>query len=338
MMIENATNSEFPAIARVFVDEVLDSGHRAGIDVAALLHDLGLAERDLGALQPVDFAKLWLEISHRIGDELFGLAKRPMAPGSVTLMGHAVRGAKTFDIALRRALRFLKVVLEEPYGVVEVADGLCTVRLVETGAARSAFAYRAFFLILHGLNCWLVRERIPLRDIRFPCAEPVSVNDYGDFFGKPVVFEAEAALISFDAKYLRRPVGRSEEALKRFLRTTPESFLRGYRPELGLKGRIQTECLGEDFKVWPTTDQIAQLLGLSTSTLHRRLRDTGQSIREIKEERRRSLAVQLLKTTNLPIAVVADRVGYAEPSAFHRAFGKWFSMTPGAMRRRGGLT
>lgn len=328
-MTQNAT----PTIATVFVEEVLECGLRAEVDIPALLADLGLGYDNLGALSVADLAALWLAMSARIGDEFFGLGQRPMSVGSFTLMGHAVRDAGRFDIALRRALRFLKVVLGEPYGVIETHGNTCTVRLEEIQGPRSAFAYRTFFLILHGLNCWLVRERIPLRSIQFPCLEPSAKNDYGDFFGQPVRFGADVAAISFDAKYLHRRVRRTEKELKVFLRTTPASFLRGYRPVLSLKRRILDLCLTGNFEDWPTTDEIATRLGLSKSTLHRRLADEGQTIRAIKEEKRRSQAAYLLKFTNLSVSTIAQSVGYAETSAFHRAFRRWYSATPHQLRR-----
>lgn len=326
------TQNAISPIARVFVDEVLECGLRAGVDVAKMLDELGLTYGDLDTLTPARFADIWLRTSLETGDEYFGLAERPMAPGSFTLMGHAVRGAATFEIALRRALRFLKVVLGEPYGTLNVVHNLCTITLVETSQPRSAFAYRTFFLILHGLNCWLARERIALQGIQFPCLEPAASNDYGDFFGIPVEFNAPQAALSFDAGYLSRPVMRSEQELKAFLRTTPESFLRGYRPAVGLKARIQGDCLKGDMRDWPSTERIAEQLGLSKSTLHRRLRAEGQSIRTIKDEVRRSHATYLLKSTDQSVADIAEHVGYAEASAFHRAFMSWFSMTPGQMR------
>ncbi len=329
MMTQNAT----PTISRVFVDEVLECALRADINIPSLLSALDLDCDALDRLSPARFAQLWLEASARMGDEFFGLGLRPMALGSFTLMGHAVRGARNFEVALHRAIRFLKVVIGEPYGAVSITEDICTVKLQEQGTPRSAFAYRTFFLILHGLNCWLVRERIPLLDIAFPCLEPTAGNDYGDFFGKPVRFGTTRASVTFDAKYLKRPVKRSEEELKTFLRTTPETFLRGYRPVLSLKQRIMDTCKDYRFGDWPTTEALAAALGFSKSTLHRRLRDEGQSIRAIKDEIRRSQVTYLLKFTDQPMSKIASQAGYAEASAFHRAFRRWYGTTPNEMRR-----
>lgn len=330
MMTQNAA----PKIARVFVDEVLECALRAEINIGDLLSRLDLSYEALEDLSPARFAQLWLGVSRKMGDEFFNLGQRPMSPGSFTLMGHAVRGAKTFDIALKRALRFLKVVIGEPFGRLVVQNGVCTVLLEERDGARSAFAYRTFFLILHGLNCWLVRERIPILSIQFPCREPSARNDYADFFGRPVSFGAAHAAISFDAKYLRRPVKRSEEDLKVFLRTTPETFLRGYRPVLSLKRRIVAYCKGRDLNDWPTSEDIATQLGFSKSTLHRRLGEEGQSIRAIKDEMRRSHVTYLLKFTTMPVGDIALAAGYAETSAFHRAFQRWYATSPKEMRRQ----
>ncbi len=39
--------------------------------------------------------------------------------------------------------------------------------------------------------------------------------------------------MSFERKYLRKPVNRTERALKSFLRTAPTAFLSGYRMMTG---------------------------------------------------------------------------------------------------------
>ena len=49
---------------------------------------------------------------------------------------------------LRRALQFLRVVLDEPHGELIVADGQAQIVLTQTGAPYPAFAYRTFWLIL----------------------------------------------------------------------------------------------------------------------------------------------------------------------------------------------
>ena len=66
------------------------------------------------------------------------------------------------------------------------------------------------------------------------------------------------------------------------------------------------------------------------STLRQRLRNGGQNYREIKEEIRRELGMKWLLHSRRSVGVIATELGFAEPSAFHRAFRKWTSQSPGA--------
>lgn len=69
-------------------------------------------------------------------------------------------------------------------------------------------------------------------------------------------------------------------------------------------------------------------LGISKRTLQRHLSDQGTSFRLLKEEVIKEQAVKLLIADRLPIEDIAKKLGYSEPSAFHRAFRNWFGVTP----------
>jgi AraC-like DNA-binding protein len=58
----------------------------------------------------------------------------------------------------------------------------------------------------------------------------------------------------------------------------------------------------------------------------------GASVHEYQTELRMRIALNLLKTTDLPIAEIAERTGYAEPTNFTAAFKKHFAARPRDMR------
>jgi len=138
----------------------------------------------------------------------------------------------------------------------------------------------------------------------------------------------------FDRKYLQRQVNRSERDLKSFLRSLPEAFLRGYRETDGLKHDIIEKCLNGAPEDWPDAAGIAARLGMSRSTLHRLLKEAGHSLRELKDEQRRTRAMALLSRTDLSISEISAAVGYAEEGAFYRAFHRWYATTPNQMRKQ----
>lgn len=83
-----------------------------------------------------------------------------------------------------------------------------------------------------------------------------------------------------------------------------------------------------------TLGQIAQRFGMSIRTLNRRFRSaTGQTPIEYLQEIRINIARDLLKTSNLAISEVADKVGYQDSSHFNQLFKKTFSVTPAAYRK-----
>ena len=83
----------------------------------------------------------------------------------------------------------------------------------------------------------------------------------------------------------------------------------------------------------PDFNFIASCLNISTQTLRRRLKDENTSYQEIKDHMRRDVALYHLTHRDEPsINAIAFKVGFTEPSTFHRAFKKWTGLTPGAYR------
>lgn len=85
----------------------------------------------------------------------------------------------------------------------------------------------------------------------------------------------------------------------------------------------------------PSREQLADMMGISTRTLARRLKAAGTSyaqlLRHVQSERARNY----LRHTTTPIAEIAERMGYADAAAFTRAFQSWTGMTPARWRRQG---
>ena len=318
-----------------FVEDALDCLRAQGREVAPFLHRLGLPDPITEPVTAEQYGALWLAMAEELDDEFFGLAARPMRPGSFALLCHAVLHARTLEQALNRALRFLRVVLDDPAGGLEVHDGQAEIRLRDAGGPRRAFAYRTYWLILHGLACWLVGRRIPLRRVDFACPPPAHRADYRVFFGAPVQFDAPQSRLAFDAAYLALPVIRTEAALRVFLRGAPANFLVRYRHDEGVTARLRALLRDLPATDWPRFDDLARQWHLPPATLRRRLRAEGQSYGELKDELRFVRAQRLLRDTDRPVAQIAADLGYSEPSAFHRAFRKWSGQSPGAFRLGG---
>ncbi|XAZ20592.1 AraC family transcriptional regulator (plasmid) [Sinorhizobium sp. B11] len=320
-------------IAPGFVEEALDSLRRLRRPTAPILARLGLPEQISQPVSAEVYGALWLAIAAELDDEFFGMGARPMRSGSFTLLCHCVLHAPTLGHALRRALRFLDVVLDDPRGTLVVRDGLAQIELRDAGESRSAFAYRTYWILLHGIICWLVGRRIPIRLVDFRCAEPRQGADYRLFFGAPVRFSQPISRLGFDSSMLDLPISRSEQSLKQFLRGAPANILVRYRYDAGIAAAVRRRLSQTSPAAWTSFQTLAKDMHMPSSTLRHRLHDEGQSYAGIKDDIRRDLAVDMLMNTQKTIGEIAVQLGYSEPSAFFRAFKKWIGKSPEAFRR-----
>ena len=83
----------------------------------------------------------------------------------------------------------------------------------------------------------------------------------------------------------------------------------------------------------PVAADVAAGLGLHMRTLERRLAREGTTLRRLLSERRLHAACLLLAHTDAPLGLVARHLGYADATAFGRAFRRWSGTTPDAWRR-----
>lgn len=336
-MIENTLKVpamiERRMISPGFVEDALSCLRRRNIDPSAALARADISPDNAGHVSCLQYGALWLEIAALSNDEFFGLGARPMRPGSFKLMCYAILHAGTLEHALRRALTFLNNVLDSPTGELLQKDGQAEIVLTSADAPRTAFAYRTYWVILLGVVCWLIGRRIPLRCVDFACPFPVNRRDYLQFFGAPVHFETSHGRLVFNASYLTLPTIRDEKSLRNFLRGAPANILLRYRHEQGISALLRNRFKMTDPATWPDFDVLAGELKLSPATVRRRLKNEGQSFLAIRDEIRQAQARDLLGNRQFSVAETAARLGYAEPSAFYRAFVKWSGMTPAAFRQ-----
>ena len=314
-----------------------------GIDPARLLAEVGISAALLDMPQTrvpsVRYAALWRRIAEQLDDEFFGMDSRPMKRGSFAMLCHAVINSRTLEQALERALQFLRLVLDDIEGVLAREGRYCRIALVDVSrpghppAPQRAFAYGTFFLIIYGLACWLIGRRIPLVAVDFRCAEPSFSAEWHMLFSPRLAFDRPVTAICFKSAYLDLANIRSETEMEVFLREAPANLLVKFRSSDGFVTHIRHLLHGIPTNAWPTFDALAGDLDVSPSTLRRRLEEEGQSYRVILDDLRRDIAIGLLSETDRTIQSIALELGFAESSAFHRAFRKWTGSSPGEYRR-----
>ncbi|WP_430461761.1 helix-turn-helix domain-containing protein [Thalassolituus sp. LLYu03] len=81
----------------------------------------------------------------------------------------------------------------------------------------------------------------------------------------------------------------------------------------------------------PTVETVAGLLCMSAATLNRKLKADGNSFQQLKDDVRFQHAQALLRT-ELPVDLVAERLGFSDASNFAKAFKTWAGVSPSQFR------
>ncbi|MGB3472306.1 MAG: AraC family transcriptional regulator [Erythrobacter sp.] len=117
--------------------------------------------------------------------------------------------------------------------------------------------------------------------------------------------------------------------------------------EKDLEGQLTRQAAGEDFHhqveaavrraltVGPArVDAICEDLGVSRSTMQRRLKVEGRIYQEVLDAVRKELAIRYLSKSKLMPSQIAGLVGFSDTKSFHRAFKAWTNKPPGEFRKQ----
>jgi len=83
---------------------------------------------------------------------------------------------------------------------------------------------------------------------------------------------------------------------------------------------------------WPSLNELAQTLNLSSRTLDRYLEKEGESFRKLSNRTRYEKALELLDDERLTVTHIAHELGYTDMSNFARSFRREAGVAPGDYR------
>lgn len=334
MVVQSSLSKGTISIA--LVHEALSAAYAKGLNTQIILNKAGIPAELLmspKARVPVTtYAQLWIELANAMNDEFFGMDSHPMRRGSYKLLTKLVSTAETLQKALYDILKFFNFVLDDMHGELIREQEKAYLVIHDHEQPKRMFTYATFLILVHGLMCWLVDQRIGLNTIMVRCAKPNDIQDYLVRFGEDIQFNAEINRVEFDAHYLDIKIKKDKKALYDFLEQTPQNLLVRFKNENALSVLIRRYLLKLHPAQWPELKDVAHQLNISEATVQRRLKHEGVSYQQIKNEIRCDIAVQRLSKTNDSIQDISEDLSFHDPSAFHRAFKKWTGVSPGAYR------
>lgn len=328
------------SVSIYFVLSALEPVKAKGLNVDTLLSECGIPPALITAensrVTAQQFANLWLAVARVLDDELFGQDSRRMKVGTFAMMCQILIECATLKDAVLRMVKFFNLILDDFHCRLEMEQPLARLVIWENSPLINprVLGYETLLMLQHGVMCWLVGRRIPIRSASFAYEEPSRSAEYKFMYCEQLTFNASETSLMFDAVFLDRPVIQSDRTLKEFIRIAPANIVLKYKNDSGVSAQVRKKLRLSIKGEWPEFEQVASSLNMTTSTLHRRLESEGESFQAIKNTIRRDLAVEYLSHTEKSIGEIALDLGFSEPSAFQHAFKKWTSMRPGEYRKK----
>jgi AraC-like DNA-binding protein len=328
------------SVSVYFVQSALERLSALGVDTTPLLLQAGISPLVLDApharVTPQGFSALWLGVAAALDDELFGQDSRRMKVGSFAMLTYTVIGCDSLHSALTRMVRFFNLLLDDFKCGLEVDADTARLTISQNthGHPPAIFGFETLLMMQHGLACWLVGRRIPVLQASFSYPEPSRSAEYHRMYSNNLLFNQEVTSLTFDRQYLNLPVVQNRDHAKAFLRGAPGNIVLKYKNSSGIAAQIRRRLRTAARTEWPDFDTLAHSMHMAPSTLRRRLEDEGQTFQLIKDQLRRDIAINLLSHSSKSVADIASELGFAESSAFHRAFKKWTGVNPGEYRQR----
>jgi len=269
-----------------------------------------------------------------VSDPAVGLrAAEFIHPSHLGALGYAWLASTTLRAAIRRAERYSRMYNERlVMRVEELPERVSVAYRLLTSHARPhdvGDANPAVLLKLCRIN--LGRRLEPL-EVELQRPEPADPSPWLEFFGPNVRFGGRSNRLSISARDADTPLTGANEQLV----AVNEEMIRRYLLKLDRHSILNRARLGiiEHLPSGPITEEkLARTLNTSKRTLHRKLRENGETFRSLVKQVRMELAEHYVGSDDHSITEIAFLLGFSDTSAFSRAFRDWFGCSPTEKRR-----
>ena len=177
---------------------------------------------------------------------------------------------------------------------------------------------------------WVTGKNLPITALHCDYPAPPHAKRYEAIFQCPIHFSAPSTQVLFDAAILDQPLpNASPQSAALYAKLCEETSIS--RNQSDMAWRVWQMIV--DNPAEPLSlEQCAAQLHVSPRTLSRKLQSQDWQYQQLVDQVREIHARRYLSNPSLSITQVAQQLGYADSSGFHRAFKKWTGLSPSEFR------
>lgn len=327
--------SQLATISIRYVVRLLELAERQGAVPAELLN--------AAEMQPIvddapdvrvpteQYYRLWGVTMAQLRDPSFPLRLvEQMDTASFDALGFAVVTSATFGEAFGRIRRYLPFATDGATWGLEYEGDVAALTFEQHTARTPDHRFVDEFSLAHLVIVGrkLTTVSWDVHDVRFQHAAPPDRTALEQFFRAPIVFGASRTELRLLRSVLDLPFPKADARMAAFFDRHIEAVLRRTHTTNEFITSVRRLLAASLMHNAYSLDDLARELAVSPRTLRRRLVGEGVTYSSLLDDVRRELAEGYLRDRRMSLGEIAFALGYSESATFHRAFRRWYDMTP----------
>lgn len=315
--------------------------HKLGVSEGDICERLQLDKTRLFDPDAVSSAENYLNLfewaARQLGDASLGLHITEVAePRQFGLLGYLVDNAAT----VRDMCLFLDHYYQTFTGYFDLTfsmnGGMCSFRYLADsfpGNETRQDVDLTLGMLVRAFRKKLGPDWRP-KSCSFTFPKPQDLTVYRRIFGADIRFDQTENRLTFAASTLRQEIHGSDPGLLVILRNQADAILAQPWSDQSLARKVRLILSSRIGQAEMRAELMAEHLNMSATNLRRRLNDEETSFRRLRLDVLQAAAREALELTDKSVLEISEDLGYAEISAFNRAFKREEGISPLQFRKR----
>jgi len=308
--------------------DTVDLCHRAGVDLEELKNPYSRFPQDC-------ITQLWTEAANETGNPAIGLVMADRSSlRQLDALVYSFISSTTLKESFERMKKFQHILSESiEINISKESEGYF-VEFVHSGDELPAVPQTtdASFSASTVIMNWVSEEKVkPLR-IELAHSDKGNRSAYERVYSCPISFDTEKNRVLFSIEDFERPIPTANEYMARVHEESLKDMLHRTKSK-ELYVQVKEQMLKELPAGNATIEKMAMIFNLTQRTFQRRLKEEGWTFRELLDCTRKELAKDYLCKEEMSADNITHKLGFAESTAFIRAFKRWYGNTPSRYKK-----
>ncbi|GEM68826.1 hypothetical protein SMI01S_24320 [Sphingobacterium mizutaii NBRC 14946 = DSM 11724] len=281
---------------------------------------------------------IWKNIIHLSKNELAGFHfGTSMQLAALGIVGQVIQMSSTVKDALKQACAMVHLLTDFYSLKLEEKDKTFTITFEkldghsDKATAQDQMGDFLLSFILYEVKGLVLENPLPIQ-ASFPTYKKQYQKEYEAILGCHAK-KSENYILEFKKKYLNTKIITANYEIQSLLIDKIGLLQNPSSLNGDLSKRIFNFLIANSFLFSLSIESVSGNFNISVRTLQRQLKQEGVSYLQIVEEVRKSLAINYITNSASSVKEISSILGYAESSAFVRAFKKWTGKTATEYRK-----